>query len=68
MSKGKRELIFEIGALQTDAAELKKIIEESLKLQGVKGGEAVKMYYNTKEGIVYCVTGTNKVYEVKLCL
>lgn len=67
MARGKRELVFEIGSLQTDVTELKKIIDKSLKLQGVKSTEEVKMYFNTLEGIVYCVTPSN-TYKVNLQL
>lgn len=67
MAKGKREFLFEIGSLQTDITELRRIVEKSLKVQGVKASEDIKMYFNTKEGIVYCVTPSN-VYKVSLCL
>lgn len=65
MAKGKRELVLEIGELQTDVTELKKIIDKSLKAQGVKTTEDVKIYFNTSQGIAYCVT-TTSTYKVVL--
>lgn len=55
MSKGKRELIIEIGLKQLSIPEIRKELDNFLKEAGVKYSEDVKFYFNSSEGKVYCV-------------
>ena len=65
MAKGKRELILEIDTQQFKLVEFKKLLDENLKLQGIKYSDNVKMYFNVIEKIVYVVTNDGKQLQIK---
>lgn len=65
MPKGKRELILEIDTQQFKLVEFKKLLDENLKLQGIKYSDNVKMYFNVIEKIVYCVSNDGKQLQIK---
>lgn len=66
MAKGKRELIIEVMGKQLSITEFKKILENQLKVNGVKYNEDTKMYFNVAENKVYCVSANGKNIEVSL--
>ncbi|EKY26589.1 hypothetical protein [Clostridium celatum] len=65
MSKGKRELIIEIGLKQLSIPEIRKELDNFLKEAGVKYSEDVKFYFNVDSKTVYVVTDKTN-FEVKL--
>lgn len=66
MAKGKRELIIEVMGKQLSITEFKKILENQLKVNGVKYNEDTKMYFNVAEKKVYCVSSNGKNVKVSL--
>lgn len=66
MARGKRSLIIEVDGTQFTRAELDKFLQEKLKKAGVKYSEDVKMYFNIREKIIYCVCSSGKNLEIKL--
>ena len=66
MAKGKRKLIIEVMGKQLSITEFKKILENQLKVNGIKYNEDTKMYFNVAENKVYCVSSNGKNVEVSL--
>ena len=65
MKKGKRELIIEIGREQILYSEFKKELDKRVK-EIAKYDEDVKMYFNLKEAVIYCVSESGKQLKIDL--
>ena len=65
MKKGKRELIIEIGREQILYSDFKKRLDKRVK-EISKYDEDVKMYFNLKEAVVYCVSESGKQLKIDL--
>ena len=65
MKKGKRELIIEIGKEQILYSDFKKRLDKRVK-EISKYDEDVKMYFNLKEAVIYCVSESGKQLKIDL--
>ena len=65
MKKGKRELIIEIGREQILYSDFKKKLDKRVK-EISKYDEDVKMYFNLKEAVIYCVSESGKQLKIDL--
>ena len=65
MKKGKRELIIEIGREQIVYSDFKKRLDKRVK-EISKYDEDVKMYFNLKEAVIYCVSESGKQLKIDL--
>ena len=65
MKKGRRELIIEIGREQILYSEFKKKLDKRVK-EISKYDEDVKMYFNLKEAVIYCVSESGKQLKIDL--
>ena len=65
MKKGKRELIIEIGREQILYSDFKKRLDKRVK-EISKYDEEVKMYFNLKEAVIYCVSESGKQLKIDL--
>ena len=65
MKKGKRELIIEIGREQILYSDFKKRLNKRVK-EISKYDEDVKMYFNLKEAVIYCVSESGKQLKIDL--
>lgn len=65
MKKGKRELIIEIGREQILYSDFKKRLDKKVK-EISKYDEDVKMYFNLKEAVIYCVSESGKQLKIDL--
>ena len=65
MKKGKRELIIEIGREQILYSDFKKRLDKKVK-EISKYDEDVKMYFNLKEAVIYCVSESGKQLKINL--
>ena len=65
MKKGKRELIIEIGKEQIVYSDFKKRLDKRVK-EISKYDEDVKMYFNLKEAVIYCVSESGKQLKIDL--
>ena len=65
MKKGKRELIIEIGREQILYSDFKKRLDKRVK-EISKYDEDVKMYFNLKEAVIYCVSESGKQLKINL--
>ena len=65
MKKGKRELIIEIGREQILYSDFKKRLDKRVK-EISKYDEDVKMYFNSKEAVIYCVSESGKQLKIDL--
>ena len=65
MKKGKRELIIEIGREQILYSVFKKELDKRVK-EISKYDEDVKMYFNLKEAVIYCVSESGKQLKIDL--
>ena len=65
--KGSREFIFEVDGIKTDYTNLKKMVEQQLKAEGVKYSDNIKCYFNLNELVVYAVVNGSNTYRVSLC-
>ena len=65
MKKGKRELIIEIERKQILYSDFKKRLDKRVK-EISKYDEDVKMYFNLKEAVIYCVSESGKQLKIDL--
>ena len=65
MKKGRRELIIEIGREQILYSDFKKRLDKRVK-EISKYDEDVKMYFNLKEAVIYCVSESGKQLKIDL--
>ena len=65
MKKGKRELIIEIEREQILYSDFKKRLDKKVK-EISKYDEDVKMYFNLKEAVIYCVSESGKQLKIDL--
>ena len=65
MKKGRRELIIEIGREQILYSDFKKKLDKRVK-EIAKYNEDVKMYFNLKEAVIYCVSESGKQLKIDL--
>lgn len=65
--KGSREFIFEFDGIKTDYTNLKKLVEQQLKAEGVKYTDNIQCYFNLNELVVYAVVNKTNTFKVSLC-
>ena len=65
LKKGRRELIIEIGREQILYSDFKKRLDKRVK-EISKYDEDVKMYFNLKEAVIYCVSESGKQLKIDL--
>ena len=65
LKKGRRELIIEIGREQILYSDFKKRLDKRVK-EISKYDEDVKMYFNLKEAVIYCVSESGKQFKIDL--
>ena len=65
--KGSREFIFEFDGIKTDYTNLKKMVEQQLKAEGVKYTDDIQCYFNLHELVVYAVVNGSNTFKVSLC-
>ena len=65
LKKGRRKLIIEIGREQILYSDFKKRLDKRVK-EISKYDEDVKMYFNLKEAVIYCVSESGKQLKIDL--